>query len=89
MNGVARSRLAAFLDMLAAERGAARNTLDAYERDLDDYLGFTASTALEKLTADDIRGWLADLAARGLKASTAARARAGGRAGHPVIYTDG
>jgi len=23
-----------FLDMIAAERGAARNTLDAYERDL-------------------------------------------------------
>ena len=29
-----------FLDMLAAERGAAANTLDAYRRDLDDYLAF-------------------------------------------------
>ena len=27
-----------FLDMLAAERGASRNTLEAYRRDLDDYL---------------------------------------------------
>jgi integrase/recombinase XerD len=27
-----------FLDMLAAERGASKNTLDAYRRDLDDYL---------------------------------------------------
>jgi integrase/recombinase XerD len=26
-----------FLDMLAAERGASRNTLDAYRRDLGDY----------------------------------------------------
>jgi integrase/recombinase XerD len=25
-----------FLDMMAAERGAARNTLDAYRRDLED-----------------------------------------------------
>ena len=37
-----------FLDMLAAERGAAANTLDAYRRDLDDYARFprgkTAST---------------------------------------------
>ena len=30
----------AFLDMLAAERGAAKNTLDAYTRDLDDFSGF-------------------------------------------------
>lgn len=89
MNGVARSRLAAFLDMLAAERGAARNTLDAYERDLDDYLGFTAGTALERLTADDIRGWLADLAGRGLKASTAARRLSAVRQFHRFLYTEG
>ncbi len=29
----------AFLEMLAAERGAAANTLDAYRRDLSDYVG--------------------------------------------------
>ena len=28
-----------FLDMLAAERGAAANTLAAYRRDLDDFAG--------------------------------------------------
>ena len=28
-----------FLDAMAAERGASRNTLDAYRRDLDDYCG--------------------------------------------------
>ena len=33
----------AFIDMLAAERGAAQNTLDAYRRDLSDYLGFLAA----------------------------------------------
>ncbi len=30
-----RRRIAAFLDMMSAERGAARNTLDAYARDLE------------------------------------------------------
>jgi integrase/recombinase XerD len=35
-----RQQLAAFLEMLAAERGAAHNTLQAYRRDLDDFLGF-------------------------------------------------
>ena len=29
-----------FLDMMAAERGAAKNTLAAYTRDLGDYLAF-------------------------------------------------
>ncbi|MFC7552734.1 site-specific integrase [Pseudoroseomonas wenyumeiae] len=32
--------LEAFLEMLAAERGAARNTLAAYEADLSDFAGF-------------------------------------------------
>ena len=32
--------IAAFLAMLAAERGAARNTLDAYRRDLEDAADF-------------------------------------------------
>ena len=60
-----------FLDMLAAERGAARNTLDAYHRDLED---FRASTGgLAAASAEDIRTYLSDLAGRRLAASTQAR----------------
>ena len=33
----------AFLEMLAAERGAAHNTLLAYQADLDDLAGFAAA----------------------------------------------
>ncbi len=33
----------AFLEMLAAERGAARNTLLAYQADLDDFAAFAAA----------------------------------------------
>ena len=35
-----RQHLQAFLEMLAAERGAAPNTLEAYRRDLEDFLAF-------------------------------------------------
>src|SRR5919205_803829 len=43
---------AQFLDMAAAERGAAANTLDAYRRDLDDYLTFLAESGASPPTAD-------------------------------------
>ncbi|WP_377842688.1 site-specific tyrosine recombinase XerD [Bosea sp. UC22_33] len=89
MSRLARQRLNAFLDMLAAERGAARNTLDAYERDIADYLEFLGGKVPSDATAEDIRGWLADLAARGLKASSAARRLSAVRQFHRFLYTEG
>lgn len=90
MTRQARARLSAFLDMLAAERGAARNTLEAYERDLDDYLEFVAGRGgLETIAADDIRAWLGELAERGLKASSAARRLSAVRQFHRFLYTEG
>ncbi len=62
-----------FLEMMAAERGAADNTLAAYARDLQDYCEFLGPTAPESATADDVRAYLSDLARRGLGARTAAR----------------
>ncbi len=89
MSRLSRQRLNSFLDMLAAERGAARNTLEAYERDVSDYLEFLGGTAPDAATAQDIRGWLADLAARGLKASSAARRLSAVRQFHRFLYTEG
>ncbi|SEG75516.1 site-specific tyrosine recombinase XerD [Bosea lathyri] len=89
MSRLARARLVTFLDMLAAERGAARNTLEAYERDIDDYLEFLGGRGLGDVTADDIRGWLGDIAARGLKASSAARRLSAVRQFHRFLYTEG
>ncbi|RDJ20951.1 site-specific tyrosine recombinase XerD [Bosea caraganae] len=89
MTKQARARVSAFLDMLAAERGAAKNTLEAYERDLDDYLEFIAGKGLDGIVADDIRAWLGDLAARGLKASSAARRLSAVRQFHRFLYTEG
>ena len=69
------SGIAAFLEMLASERGAAANTLSAYARDLNDALAhFSKSgTALNSITAADIRIYLNQLSEQGL--SPASRAR--------------
>lgn len=65
----------AFIEMLAAERGAAANTLEAYRRDLEDYGAFLASTGktITGARASDVAGYLRDLAEKGLAASSRAR----------------
>ncbi|WP_375548336.1 site-specific tyrosine recombinase XerD [Oceanicaulis alexandrii] len=64
-----------FLDMMAAERGAARNTLDAYRRDLEDAAQRLGGHGvdLEKAQTGDVEALLSDLAADGLSPATAAR----------------
>src|SRR4030081_329584 len=64
-----------FLDMLAAEQGAGKNTLDAYRRDLTDFSEFLARTGrgLAGAETQALRDYLADLDARGFKSSSVAR----------------
>ena len=64
-----------FLDMMAAERGAARNTLDAYRRDLEDAAQRLAAQGvdLEQAQTGDVEQLLSGLAADGLSPATAAR----------------
>lgn len=83
--------VAAYLDMLAAERGAAANTLAAYRRDLDDYLGFLGAggIALDEVEAGTLRDYLAGLAARGLKTASAARRLSCIRGFHRFRYAEG
>jgi integrase/recombinase XerD len=61
--------------MLAAERGAARNTLLAYARDLDDYQAFAASRAeaVSQGTHQTLSGYLRHVEAQGLSPRSAAR----------------
>jgi len=72
------STLEDFLAMLAAERGAAKNTLDAYRRDLEDAAGrlLKRKKLLEEAETDDLRTLFSQFSAVGLAPSTAARKRA-------------
>jgi len=64
-----------FLEMLAAERGAARNTLAAYAADLADFAGHAAPRGIvpAHATAETVQAYLRGLAVAGLSARTAAR----------------
>jgi integrase/recombinase XerD len=81
----------AFLEMMAAERGAARNTLTAYGKDLEDAAAFLKARGLtfESAAAEDIEAWFADLSDRGLAASTAARRRAAVRQFYRFVLGEG
>lgn len=51
----------AFLEHLRSERNVSPKTLDAYGRDLENFVGFLADSApaaINAVTRDDIRGWL-------------------------------
>lgn len=65
----------AFLEMQAAERGAATNTLQAYRRDLEGFVRHLASlgTTLAQAEDDDVADHLRTLSDAGTAASTRAR----------------
>lgn len=64
-----------FLEMMAAERGAARNTLESYARDLRDLTSFLTQRkrSFEAATKSDIDAYIVSLSKRGLAAPSVAR----------------
>lgn len=81
----------AFLSSMAAERGAAKNTLDAYRRDLADYesslRGFKRSPATAE--RNDVEGYMAGMAAEGFAATTRARRLSAIKQLHAFMYAEG
>jgi len=77
-----------FLEMMAAERGASANTLDAYRRDLEAYAEDLAKD-LTKAEPEDIRAHLSGLAAQGLARSSAARKLSAIRQFHRFLLREG
>jgi integrase/recombinase XerD len=73
--GTRSSELALFIDMLMAERGAAAHTVEAYTRDLSEFLAFLAAKGKDAKTAsaEHLRGFLASLASKGLAPTSRAR----------------
>ena len=80
----------AFLEMMSAERGAARNTIDAYRRDLGDYCDFLARRSSGPTTAgrEQLTQYLAFLEAQGIAASSSARKLSAIRQFHKFLAAD-
>jgi integrase/recombinase XerD len=79
-----------FLEMMVAERGASRNTLDAYRRDLRDFLEFLKQkkTTLAKASRGQLEAYQQSLAAAGLSSRTAARRLSSLRQFFEFIYSE-
>jgi len=80
-----------YLDMLAAERGAATNTLEAYRRDLEDFARDLGQHGGAVVTAgsDAIRDYLGRLSGRGFSASSVARRLSAIRQLYRFLYAEG
>jgi integrase/recombinase XerD len=84
-------RIEAFLEMLAAERGAARLTLAAYRNDLGDLAGFLAGSglAVEAADAAALHDYLGAAATRRLAPRTLARRLSAMRQFYRFLVSDG
>jgi integrase/recombinase XerD len=85
------ARLEAFLEMLAAERGAARLTLDAYSNDLGELAGFLASrgSTLDTADAEALHAYLTAMTSRRLAPRTLARRLSAMRQFYRFLVSDG
>ena len=74
----AAGQVEAFLEMMTAERAAAKNTVRAYGKDLADCAAFLQSRqrTLHDADVEDVEAYFRAMADRGLSAATAARRRA-------------
>jgi integrase/recombinase XerD len=83
--------VALFLDMLAAERGADKNTLAAYGRDLADFSAYLTGLGRSVAAAatEDVRRYLGHLSRRGLRPATVARRLSAIRQLYRFLYAEG
>ncbi|MTJ04812.1 MAG: tyrosine recombinase XerC [Sediminimonas qiaohouensis] len=77
----ARDALARWLEALKALRGASENTLNAYQRDVSDFLSFITHHygaaqgmgPISRITVSDMRAWMAQVRGTGVSPRTLAR----------------
>lgn len=91
MTDLSAAHVESFLEMMSAERGAAPNTLQSYQRDLDDARSFlkTRGVAMNRAAPDDLRAYLANLADEGFKPSSQARRLSALRQFYKFLYAEG
>lgn len=80
-------QIEAFLEMMAVERDASPHTLSAYGRDLADAEG--GAGGLMSASREQIEGWYAGLATRGLSAATQSRRRSAVRQFYRFVLAEG
>ena len=87
----AEALIESYLDAIAAERGAAKNTLEAYRRDLAVYVDFLARWGKTPLDAGDpdIRALSAQGAEKGLKPASVARRLSAIKQFHKHLFVEG
>jgi integrase/recombinase XerD len=80
-----------FLEALASERGASPNTIEAYRRDLSDYVGNLGDQRTDALKAGaaHVRAYLSSRGANGLSAASLARRLSAIRQFHKHLYAEG
>jgi integrase/recombinase XerD len=83
--------IALYLDMLAAERGAGKNTLAAYGRDLADFSAYLkrARSSIAKARTAELRAYLGELSRQGLRVATVARRLSAIRQLYRFLYAEG
>ena len=83
--------LTLLLDLMSAEKGAAPNTLQAYERDLEDLSHFLSrrNSSFEHCTPNDLEAYHIDLSDRDMAASSIARKISAIRQLFRFLYRDG
>lgn len=73
--GQSRELIETFLEMMAVERGAASNTIDAYHRDLAEFASFVSARgrAIADAQVDDVQSYVHAMAEAGLAPTSRAR----------------
>ena len=91
MNAQSDRLVVGFLEALASERGASANTIEAYRRDLSDYVVRLREQGTDAVTAGPahVRAYLSSASAKGLKAASLARRLSAIRQFHKHLYAEG
>jgi len=77
-----------FLEMFASERGASKNTLESYKRDLRDFAIFLKNKDLTAVKLDDIRNFVKSLSLKDMSSKTISRKLSSIRQFYQFLYSE-
>lgn len=77
-----------FLEMMSSERGASANMLEAYGRDVEEFLTYCGGMALKEISRDDVGDFVQYLGREGRSPKTVARKLSAVREFFKFLYTE-